>query len=125
MYSSFFGFEAGRLSISIMMARTENGRYTKRMSVVSSTRSMRITVRNVYMLPMENQKSIGSDCGMSFLVGACDRDVVFVMAGHSPSKDGRERPCPGHPRLIFVTGEGERSAARRSALPESAFRQPV
>jgi hypothetical protein len=62
MYPSFFGFDIGRLSISIMMALTENGRHTKRTSVVSSTRSMRMTVRNVYMLPMENQKSIGSDC---------------------------------------------------------------
>jgi hypothetical protein len=60
MYSSFFGFDIGRLSISIMMSRTENGRHTKRMSVMSSTRSMRITVRNVYTLPMENQKSIGA-----------------------------------------------------------------
>src|SRR5205085_6814772 len=44
-----------------MMSRTENGRHTKRMSLVSSTRSIRMTARNVYMLPMENQNSIGSD----------------------------------------------------------------
>ena len=50
------------------MSRTENGRQTKRMFVVSSTRSMRMTVRNVYMLPMENQKSIGSDCGMHLMI---------------------------------------------------------
>ncbi len=48
-----------------MMARTENGRHTKRISVMSSTRSIRMTVRNVNMLPMENQKSIGSDLGIT------------------------------------------------------------
>ena len=59
------GIAPGRLSISIMIARTENGRHTKRMSVMSSTRSIRMTVRNVNMLPMENQKSIGSDWDMT------------------------------------------------------------
>jgi len=50
-----------------MMVRTENGRQRTRMPVVSSTRSMRMTVRNVYMLPMKNQKSISWDCAIAFL----------------------------------------------------------
>jgi hypothetical protein len=45
MYSSFFGFDRGRLSISIMMALTENGRQRNVTSVVASMRSIRMTER--------------------------------------------------------------------------------
>src|SRR5947209_13204689 len=92
MYSSFFGFDIGRLSISIMMSRTENGRQTKRTPRVSSKRSMRMTVRNVYMLPMENQKSIGSDCGIRFgsvqRLELDDRGAVIVT---DPERHRRRR----------------------------------
>jgi len=42
-----------------MIARTENGRQRKVVLDLAATSGSRITARKVYMLPIENQKSIG------------------------------------------------------------------
>src|ERR1043165_6281035 len=125
-----------------MMVRTEKGRQRTRIPVVSSTRSTRMTVRNVYMLPIKNQKSIPSDCAIASLsiriargrnkpaelpldqAGERDRGAVFQIrpddlhADRQPFRRAPDRHCRGR-----LPGEGR--DARPHGLLQVRVRRAV
>jgi hypothetical protein len=95
--------ENGMFFIPTMMARTSKGRHRNTTQLCRATSSIRMTVRYVWALPIENQKSMGLYIvlpGWRHAITTFSCAISRIATSHASQRRlGRRRRAGGRPAL--------------------------